>query len=316
MQNEHEIIMENIFKLITKKNELDINLLNNAKKTPLQIALENNNYAFIKEILKLNQNPNLLFMDENNNSIFHFLSSLIFESKIAIYKRINLVNLILDKIKNILSEEELNKINNLYNDNGFTPLLKLMYEYYKNIDKLFEEIRNEEECLLKKEKIEIDESKLKNIKIRPLQEKVNNYKLDETSMKIVHIKATQRFNIFIKEIFSIIKKYISFKMTPFNIVKKLSIHREEKQEKSNDKKYFENQGKNNILSYLMKYPSKLIFDYFIKDLKVPINEINLENRNCLFFLFENINIISYIEGNHSLSIKILNELINYGINLE
>ena len=78
-------------------------------------------------------NPQLCFIDQKGNSIFHCLISFIFENKISIDKKTYVIKEILDKLKDNISDDELNRICNSYDENGFTPLLKLMYEYHNQI---------------------------------------------------------------------------------------------------------------------------------------------------------------------------------------
>ena len=66
----------------------------------------------------------------------------------------------------------------------------------------------------------------------------------------------------------------------------------------------------------MKYPSKILLEYFIKELKIPINIYNLYKRNSLYFLFDNINQIYSKEKTNKLVIETLNFLIKEGINVE
>ena len=292
-QDEHEKLIKQIFILLSQKTNLNINILNNKQKYPFQLALENNNYPLIKELLNLN--PDLFFIDENNNSIFHYLSSILFEQKYPINERLILIKLLLNKISNI-DNNALIKINNLYNNEGFTPLLKLMHEYYFNIDKIFNEIKYEEELVVKTEQIKKDESIRK--KFIEFEKKITNYKLnnDNNILNEIHNKALIRFNQFIEDFFFILKKYINdFKM-----------NHSLKDKKSN----------NNILFYLMKYPNKVIYNYLIQELNLSINEANSEEKNCLYFLFDNINTIYNIDNNYSIAKEILNNLIEKGINLE
>ena len=74
---------------------------------------------------------------------------------------------------------------------------------------------------------------------------------------------------------------------------------------------------NNILLYLMAYPLKELLLYFIKELKMPINDYNITKRNSLFFLFDNINNIKNVNYiNNNIVVDTLNYLIKEGINLE
>ena len=68
----------------------------------------------------------------------------------------------------------------------------------------------------------------------------------------------------------------------------------------------------NILLYLMRYPHPKLLDYFVKELKIPINICNIFKRICLYFLFDSINIIN----DNKLVIDTLNYLIKEGINIE
>ena len=138
-----------------------------------------------------------------------------------------------------------------------------MHEYYFNIDKIFNEIKYEEELVVKTEQIKKDESIRK--KFIEFEKKIANYKLnnDNNILNEIHNKALIRFNQFIDDFFFILKKYINdFKM-----------NHSLKDKKSN----------NNILFYLMKYPNKVIYNYLIQELNLSINEANSEENNCLYF---------------------------------
>ena len=123
-EEEYKNLMKKIFELLKKCKDLDINLINKEGKTPFQIAIETNNFYFLEEILKLD--PQLCFIDQKGNSVFHCLISFIFEYKIPQEKKLYVINEILDRIKNSLTEDDLNRISDSYDANGFTPLLKLM----------------------------------------------------------------------------------------------------------------------------------------------------------------------------------------------
>ena len=80
--------------------------------------------------------------------------------------------------------------------------------------------------------------------------------------------------------------------------------------------YYNNQGENNILLYLMKYPSKKILEYFLKELQIPVNSCNIYQKNALYFLFDDINTINGIENNTFHVIDVLYFLMDQGINIE
>ena len=56
----------------------------------------------------------------------------IYEHRIPQDKKLYVINEILDKLKDNLFDDELNRISNSYDENGFTSLLKLMFENNKN----------------------------------------------------------------------------------------------------------------------------------------------------------------------------------------
>ena len=354
-------LIKKIFSLFVQRKTLDINLVNKNGKTAFQIAIEKNNFYFIEEILKLN--PQLCFIDQKGNSIFHCIVPFIFENKISIEKKLYVIKEILERLKDNLSDDELNRISNSYDENGFTPLLKLMYEYYKNINRVFEDIKTEESYEYKKQKVIQQDIEMKDTKkgedneeeegegeeeiedhIDPLDDQNNNNKmldskiasfpLSQDDINQIHIKSLQKLNLFIEFLLSIIKSFISLKMNPMIKVGKIASYRKSptninERKNINDKnakklsknkrielQYFSGQGKNSILLYLMRYPSKILLDYFIKELKIPVNIYNLYKRNCLYFLFDSINQIYSKEKNNSLVIQTLNFLIKEGINVE
>ena len=122
--------MHKIFEILMQRKDLDINIVNKEGKTPFQLAIENNNFYFLEEILKLN--PQLCFIDQKGNYVFHSLIAFLYEHKIPKDKKLYAINEILDRLKDNLFDDELNRISNSYDENGFTPLLKLMYENNNN----------------------------------------------------------------------------------------------------------------------------------------------------------------------------------------
>ena len=122
--------MHKIFEILLQCKDLDINIVNKEGKTSFQLAIENNNCYFLEEILKLN--PQLCFIDQKGNYVFHSLIAFLYEHKIPKGKKLYAINEILDRLKDNLFDDELNRISNSYDENGFTPLLKLMYENNNN----------------------------------------------------------------------------------------------------------------------------------------------------------------------------------------
>ena len=122
--------MHKIFEILMQRKDLDINIVNKEGKTSFQLAIENNNCYFLEEILKLN--PQLCFIDQKGNYVFHSLIAFLYEHKIPKDKKLYAINEILDRLKDNLFDDELNRISNSYDENGFTPLLKLMYENNNN----------------------------------------------------------------------------------------------------------------------------------------------------------------------------------------
>ena len=322
-------LIKKIFSLLVQRKNLDINLVNKQGKTAFQLAIENDNFEFIEEILKLN--PQLSFIDESGNSIFHCLVPFIFQNKIPIEKKMYVITDILDRLKDNLSDDELNRISNSYDGNGFTPLLKLMYEYYKNINRIFDQMKDKEAYEYKRSKLNLDEFNSRSNE--DLEYKISTMVLSQKEVDEIRIRALSKLEQFIEFLFKIIKKFISLKMNPKIKVGKLAAYRKsptniDNRKNVNDKdvkqlskntriemQYYQGQGKNSILLYLMKYPKKMMLKYFINELNIPINIYNLYKRNCLYFLFDNINQIFYIENNNNLVIDTLNYLIEEGINI-
>ena len=346
----YQDLIKRVFEILIQCDNLNINLINKEGKTPFQLALEKKNYFFIDEILKLN--PQLCFIDKKDNSVFHSLVPFIYEFKIPQDKKLYIIDQILDRLKNSLSEDELNRISNSYDENGFTPLLKLMYEYYKNIHTIFNNIKNEITEEYKEEQKGIsgndlnNNNEFNNFAFNPFsfgqknQNNVNNLTKDD--LDIVHKKSIVKFNSFIDNILSVIKKFISLKSNPEIKVGKLSLYRNSNNNTNGDNdnkipiisninmkndnmtnkktnkesQYFQGQGKNSILLYLMSYPKKEILEYFIETIKVPINIYNLYKRNSLYFLIDSIAQIYEIDKNYSLIKDSFNYLINKGIEIE
>ena len=358
-EEEYKKLLKQIFELLSHCKDLDINLLNKEGKTPFQLAIENNNFYFLEEILKLN--PQLCFTDKKGNSVFHCLIPFIYEYKIPQDKKLYVINEILDRLKDILSEEELNTISNSYDENGFTPLLKLMYEYSKKLTNIFNSIKQEETFNYKKNKVtnqdvtmkdkndneegeeeeeEINDLNANNYNDNPflnndtsLENKIAAVNLNQQELDEIHVISLSKLQTYIEFLFTIIKKFILLKMNPISKVGKLATYRKsptnvEERKDVNDEEakklskntrielqYYQGQGKNSILLYLMAYPSKTILKYFLEELKIPINTFNLYKRNSLFFLFDNIIKIFSLEKNYSMIIDTLNYLIDRGINI-
>jgi len=323
-------LIKKIFSLLVQRKNLDINLVNKKGKTAFQLAIENDNFEFIEEILKLN--PQLSFIDESGNSIFHCLVPFIFQNKIPIDKKMYVITEILDRLQDNLSDDELNRISNSYDSNGFTPLLKLMYEYYKNINRIFDQMKDKEAYEYKRSTLALDEINTKSNE--DIEYKISTMVLNQKQMNEIRIRALSKLEQFIEFLFKIIKKFVSLRMNPRIKVGKLAAYRKsptniDKRKNVNDKdvkqlskntriemQYYQGQGKNSILLYLMKYPKKMMLEYFINELDIPINIYNLYKRNSLYFLFDNINQIFYIENNNNLVIDTLNYLIEEGINID
>ena len=349
----YQDLIKKIFEILNQAENLNINLQNKEGKTPFQIALEKNNYFFLEEILKLN--PELCYIDEKDNSLFHSLVPFIFEFKIPQDKKINIINEILNRIKDKLSEDELNRINNSYDQNGFTPLLKLMYEYHKNIYTIYTSIKTEITNEYNKEKSGLNNTNNNNnfninftfnlkytIKDNIISAYVPNNVNQEGTLantapdpNTIKIRAFEKFKSFIEFLLSVIKKYISLKSNPEIKVGKLLLFRninnnrndlnEQNKDIKKDKtsnfiesQYFQGQGKNSILLYLMSYPDKAILEYFIEILNISVNVHNLYKRNALYFLIDNISQINTIEENNKNKLikETFDYLINKGINTE
>ena len=112
--------MHKIFEILMQRKDLDMNIVNKEGKTSFQLAIENNNFYFLEEILKLN--PQLCFIDQKGNSVFHSLIAFLYEHKIPKDKKLYIINEILDRLKDNLFDDEI----------CFAPLLKLMYENNNN----------------------------------------------------------------------------------------------------------------------------------------------------------------------------------------
>ena len=361
-EEEYKNLIKKIFELLLQTKDLDINLLNKEGKTPFQLAIEKNNFYFLEEILRLN--PQLCFIDQKGNSVFHSLINFIYEYKIPQDKKLLVINEILDKLKDNLSEDDLNRISNSYDENGFTPLLKLMYEYNKKITIVFNNIKTEETYNYKKNKVlnqdiimkdknndnseeEEEEQDIndngfnssqnpflnKNV-TQTLDYKISITNLSQKEIDEIHVISLSKLQSFIEFLLIIIKKYILLRMNPNIKVGKLATYRKSptnienrKDVNDNDAKklgknirielqYYQGQGKNNILLYLMTYPYKSLLKYFVEELKIPVNMFNLYKRNSLYFLVDNINQIFNLEKNHNMVKETLNYLIEKGINIE
>ena len=347
----YQELIKKIFEIMIQFQNLNINLINKESKTAFQLAIEKKNFYFLEEILKLN--PQLFFIDKKGNSLFHSLIPFIYEYTIPQDKKLYMINQIFERIKKNKTEEELNSIINTYDENGFTPLLKLMYEYHKGINSIFKNILNEIKNDYIHEKKEKEKNKTQiqsqnNLILEPSNYNYNynnnfnnpyrgntqNNTLTKDELDIINKKAIIKFNSFIEFLFCIIKNFINMKSDPKIKVGKLTKYRNDynnigniKDIKNKNKinlskndiiesQYFQGQGKNNILLYLMAYPYKDLLKYFIEDLIIPINIYNLYKRNCLYFLIDNINQIKEIDGNNNLIKDTFNYLIEKGINIE
>ena len=141
----HEKIIKELLKILAEK-KVNFELITKEGKTPFQIAMEKKNIPFIKEMLNIK--PNFSFRDSNGNTIFHLISQFVFSNE---KDKKDLVWMFLKKIKENMSNEDVQNINNSLDNNGFTPLLKLMYEYYNSIMDIYNSIFEEENFLYKQE---------------------------------------------------------------------------------------------------------------------------------------------------------------------
>ena len=338
----YQDLIKKVFEILTQTENLNINLQNKEGKTPFQLALEKNNYFFLEEILKLN--PELCYIDKKDNSIFHNLIPFIFQFNIPQDKKMNIIHDILNRIKDKMSEDELIRINNSYDENGFTPLLKFMYEYHKNIHSIYSKIKNEITKEYQNEQKGINNNNVNNNNFGNSlsfsfnfnfnnnnifgnstfgQSKQENKSIPVDYLNIINQKTKEKFKSFLEFLLSVIKKYISLKSNPEIKVGKLSQYRNKDTNNNNnnndiESQYFQVHGKNSILLYLMSYPDKAILKYFIEELNVPVNLYNLYKRNSLYFLIDNISQINIIEekDKNILVKETFDYLINKGINIE
>ena len=66
----------------------------------------------------------------------------------------------------------------------------------------------------------------------------------------------------------------------------------------------------------MSYPYFNLVKYFINDLQIEIDQINLYKKNAIFFLFDNITKIYCIDKNYNLITQVLQFLIDKNINIK
>ena len=114
-----------------------------------------------------------------------------------------------------------------------------------------------------------------------------------------------------------VNKFSSYRINPINANERKNLN-ENKKLKIHERienQYFNQNGKNTILIYLMKYPNLNILKYFINDLKLNVNELNLYKQNCLFYLIENLQTNFNIDKNYDLCENVLNFLIKKKINV-
>ena len=79
-QEKYKELLLNIFDILNKRKDLDINLVDKQGKSAFQIAIETNNFYFIEEIMKKKE---LNLFNKDENSILHSLIPLVFENKIS-----------------------------------------------------------------------------------------------------------------------------------------------------------------------------------------------------------------------------------------
>ena len=144
-----------------------------------------------------------------------------------------------------------------------------------------------------------------------------------------------QFNIFLDNFLLIIKSFINIKANPFSKVAKLQQYRptitpstsQQPKPKQHQKPSTQNKcqqieqqyngqdGKKTLLMFLMSYPYLPIVNYFIKELKLNINDINLYRENCLFILIKEIHSITSITGDLVLVKEIFELLLMNQINI-
>ena len=261
--------MHKIFEILMQRKDLDINIVNKEGKTSFQLAIENNNFYFLEEILKLN--PQLCFIDQKGNSVFHSLIAFIYEHKIPQDKKLYVINEILDRLKDNLSDDELNRISNSYDENGFTPLLKLMYEYSQKITTIFNNIKQEETYNFKKNKVlqaennkdiimkeNNEEEEEEEINIgnnnfenfnnnnpnQTLDNKISSMNLSKNELDEIHVTSLSKLDLYIQFLYTILKKYILLKMNPNIKVGKLATYRKSPTNTENRKDANDNDTKN------------------------------------------------------------------------
>ena len=381
----HKDLIQKIFKMMTANNNLQIDLATKNGKTALQIALENKNIPFIELILQ--HGPKLNFQDENSTGIMHLLVPLVFGGE----EEKKIVLMMIEQLKK-LSPDDLEVIANSFDDKGFTPLLKLMYTYSKELsgkynkivedekfkrkEEIYEErkkgttnkmINDEEEEEKENEDNEEEEEedakpirrakKMKNpmmkrnegtfgmvsqtnpflggiptnnfggynmnryssYNLNSKENEIQNIQLSDYDLDLITTNAQISLSSFLDDFLSIIKSFISLKCNPHIKVNKLKQYRLPNTVPKNVKiesKYFEKNGKKTNLMFLMSYPYLPIIQYFLNDLKVSINEINLYRENVVFALIESLPSINSIAKNDALSIQTLTLLLDRQVNIK
>ena len=382
-KDRHRDLIKKIFTMIQQNNVLDIDQITQKGKTPLQIAMENKNIPFLEEIMKFN--PKYNFQDTTGNTILHLAVPMIFGDE---DDRI-IIEMLFDKLEKI-PIDDCETLANASDEKGFTPFLKLMYEYKQRINGKYIELFEKEKKKLKTEKLDKKEnqsiskkdktklkSKKKPLKSKSLHEddeeaeeednfeeeqeeedneeelknsfiqgrnnfgmswnqpedreqKIMNVTLSKEEIESVEISAKLKFQEFLENYLIIIKKFIKLKSNPHIRVGKLAIYRisptnpNNKPEKPKEpllkhskveNQYFEKNGKQTAFMYLMQYPYETIVSYFIDELKVNVNEINLYKENAVFSLINSIPSIYSIDNNYSLPLRVLETLLMKQINI-
>ena len=166
---------------------------------------------------------------------------------------------------------------------------------------------------------------------------LNNITLTTEEEQQAKTNALIQFNSFLDDFLLIIKSFINIKANPFSKVAKLQRYRptitpsstqqpKPKQQHPKplstqnkcqqiEQQYNGKDGKKTLLMFLMSYPYLPIVNYFIKELKLNINDINLYRENCLFILIKEIHSISSITGDLVLVKEIFELLLMNQINI-
>ena len=300
----HPQYLEIIKKYINflKEKGCEPDLENNIGQTPIMLALQNKNFEFAENYIKIFKNEiDIKHIDNNGFNIFDY----------AFEKGASLTDQCIKFIKTLFEVYDKDIIDkqflNMCTRYGRNSLLNLCEDFALHIYEKFYDLNKKNSLgFIRCEITEVDDYNTKKKK------KKQKLLIPEGKQKLIYEKSVKEFGNFIKNSFyPLIEEYIKrgCDINCYTLEKKFLNKNKDLQKY----KYFNNYGKIYPIMYLLAYPESDVLIKLIEKYKIDINCTDLKNQTLLMYLLEVQKQIKNINGQNYK--KIFDYLINNCNNL-